>query len=155
MNLQLRRSNKFVASDKSKAFAAQFISDPAYAFAFETLSSQGIDFSGGSEGTIFWDLSGGSVPTLKGMKSNRVTNLGHEMFHGLDSNKGLLDDRKENGVTRREWQAVFRENNLREQLGQPLRTHYQTTFDENGIKTSTGPSMLNSSNKNVKPLWYQ
>ena len=129
--------------------------DPEYAGSFASLTKMGVDFSGGSGGTVSWDTSGGSLPTTNGMQTNGTTDLAHEMFHALDANRGLLDDRQESGVKRSEWQAVFRENNLRSEIGKPLRNFYQSTIDENGVKSGTGPSMLSPSNKNIKPAWYK
>lgn len=146
--------SKFDQSDTNKAYSNQMATDPAYAGSFETLTKLGTDFTGGSGGAVKWDFSGGLLSTVNGMRTNSTTDLAHEMFHALDSNRGLLDDRRESGVKRSEWQAVFRENNLRGQLGQPLRNFYQNTVDENGVKSGAGPSMLNSSNNNVKPSWY-
>lgn len=147
--------SQFNQSNTNKAYANQFTTDPAYTSSFESLTKMGIDFSGGSGGSVKLDFSGGLLSIVNGMQTNATTDLAHEMFHALDSNRGLLDDRKEGGVKRSEWQAVFRENNLRGQLSQPLRNFYQSTVDENGVKSGAGPSMLNTSNINVKPVWYK
>ena len=148
--------SQFNNSDKNKAYANQFATDPAAAGSFASLTKMGVDFSGGSGGAVKWDFSGGLLPTTNGMQINATTDLAHEMFHALDSNRGLLDSRDDfGGVKRSEWQAVFRENNLRSQLGVPLRNFYQTTIDENGVKSGAGPSMLNTSNMNIKPTWYK
>ncbi|WP_249030965.1 M91 family zinc metallopeptidase, partial [Flavobacterium columnare] len=148
-------ASEFNETDRYKGYANQLATDPSAKNSFDALTKMGIDMTGGSGGAVTWDPSGGSIPTTAGMKTNATIDLSHEMFHALDSNRGMLDDRRENGVKRDEYQAVFRENNLRGQLNLPLRTHYQTTFDINGMKTSYGPSMLNNSNQNVKPLWYK
>jgi hypothetical protein len=142
---------------KVKAYANAFATDPAYANSFQTLQSQGVDFTGGSGGAITWNKSGGVIPTTLGLKTNASIDLAHEMFHALDANRGLLDDRKENGVKRSEWQAVYRENNVRSQLGLPLRNSYISEQDgETGaILRGLPPSMLNSSNQNSKPSWYK
>ena len=46
------------------------------------------------------------------------------MFHGMDANHGLLDNRLYKGIKKDEWQAVYNENRLRKELGLPLRTYY-------------------------------
>jgi hypothetical protein len=40
--------------------------------------------------------------------------------------------RIQDGVMRNEWQAVYRENVLRVQIGQPLRTNYIKSIDPSG-----------------------
>ena len=147
--------SEFNHSDSKKAYANQFTTDPDAAVSFAALTKMGVDFSGGSGGAVTCDTSGGSLPTTNGMQTNATTDLAHEMFHALDSNRGMLDGRNEGGVKRSEWQAVFRENRLRSELGKPLRNFYQTTVDENGVKSGAGPSMLSPSNTNVKPSWYK
>lgn len=99
--------------------------------------NKGFDLSGGSGGTISWNSHGAVLATSIGGSVSKETDLAHEMFHALDANKGLLDDRSENGIKRSEWQAVYRENILREQLNRPLRTHYITKVSHpqnNGLK---------------------
>lgn len=79
------------------------------------------------------------------------------MAHGLDANQGLLDDRQEGHpeVDRGEWQAVYRENMMRMELGAPLRTHYLNEVDPSGnIKGGTGPYMLSPAGKPILPMWY-
>ena len=118
--------------------------------------NKGIDLSGGSGGTIFWNSYGAVLATLEGGQVSKETDLAHEMFHALDANRGLLDSRFENGIKRSEWQAVFRENILREQLGRPLRTHYRTNKDQDGnFVKGSGPFMLSDKNKPILPVWYK
>jgi len=67
------------------------------------------------------------VQTTSGPDTNTTTNLIHEMRHGYDANRGLLDDRRVDGQPRSEWQASFRENMVRSQLSNvSARTFYGT-----------------------------
>jgi hypothetical protein len=110
----------------------------------------------GSGGTITWNPSGATLPVVGGSGVNAITDLGHEMFHGLDANRGLLDDRKVNGIKRSEWQAVYRENNLRTQMGAPLRTFYNVIQDQYGnFIRGEMPFMLSPTLENIYPSWYK
>jgi len=144
-------SSQFNASNRYKAYANQIETDPLQS----TVKDMKLDIEGGSGGVIQWNTSGIPIQTSDGMKRDAVIDLAHEMFHALDANNGMLDDRRESGVKRSEWQATYRENILRGELGKPLRTNYRHSVDENGVKRGIEPSMLDSSNKNVKPVWYQ
>lgn len=144
-------SSQFNGSNRYKAYANQINTDPQQG----NVKDMGLDLDGGSGGVIQWNTSGTSIQTTDGMKRDAVIDLAHEMFHALDANNGMLDDRREFGVKRSEWQATYRENIFREELGKPLRTNYRHSIDENGRKRGIEPSMLNSSNVNVKPEWYQ
>ncbi|WP_370576681.1 M91 family zinc metallopeptidase [Myroides sp. WP-1] len=143
-------SSQFNESNRYKAYANQIETDPQQS----RVKDLGLDLDGGSGGVIQWNTSGIPIQTKDGMKRDAVIDLAHEMFHALDANNGMLDDRRESGVKRSEWQATYRENILRKELGKPLRTNYRHSIDENGIKRGIEPSMLDSSNKNVKPVWY-
>ena len=58
------------------------------------------------------------------------------------------------GLKKNEWQAVFNENLLRDQLNLPLRTHYTCGFDESGrFINGVGPEML-SNGQPIFPSWY-
>ena len=128
--------------------------DGAYAQALkETNPDFYSDVKPGSGGNIFWRPSGSPLPTTEGIKKSSVTDLGHELFHAEDALNGRLDNRKVNGVNKSEWQAVFKENLLREQLGLPLRTHYKKRVYENNVIEGAGPLMLINGN-NVRPFWY-
>ncbi len=60
---------------------------------------------GGAGGVINWNPSGGSVWILEGKKNDSAAaNLGHELFHGRDANRGLLDGRSYRGLKYDEWQ---------------------------------------------------
>ncbi|WP_255350297.1 M91 family zinc metallopeptidase [Flavobacterium sp. 316] len=151
-------SSEFRQSDTQKAYRNQIQTDPNQNLLFSALSSSGFNFNGGSGGTIYWNTSGSSLPTTSGMRTSSSTDLAHEMFHALDANRGTMDDRLEQGGKRNEWQAVYRENNLRTQLGLPQRTHYIIQSNlSTGSKIGTGPRMLTPAplNQNIKPTWYQ
>ncbi len=122
------------------------------------LQSGGQDFSGGSGGIINWNSSGSPLVTLSGTKTNGTTDLAHEMFHGLDANRGLLDGRLHNGLKRSEWQATYRENTLRTQLGLPIRSHYRASLNAgSGARTGLPPRMLSPAptNSPILPSWYK
>lgn len=143
------KRDEFDATDVGAAFNNQLLTDPS---ATGTQRAK----SGGSGGTIYWDPSGVEIPTTNGTQVNPAIDLAHEMFHALDANRGLLDDRLEQGIKRGEWQAVFRENTLRSQMGVPLRTHYVKSVDQSGnVLGGAGPRMITNSNTPILPSWYK
>lgn len=74
----------------------------------------------------------------------------------LDASWGMLDDRKQGGVTRSEWQAVYRENVLRGQINEPLRIHYIKDVDLNGNYVGgSGARMITPTNQPILPAWYK
>jgi RHS repeat-associated protein len=146
--------SSFKASNERNAYAKQNQENSAFALSYQAMQEAGIDINSGSGGTITWNSSGVSIPTTNGQQRNGITDLGHELFHGLDANRGLLDTREEQGVSRSEWQAVYRENIFRGQSNLPLRTHYKTYKDDVGYNRGIGPSMLNSSGSPIRPFWY-
>jgi len=149
--------SEFVASDPVKAYANQAMTDPAYATSYAALTSMGISLAGGSGGTIYWNPLGTTLFTTAGPQTNSTIDLAHEMFHGLDANRELLDSRTylDPRIDRSEWQAVYRENTLREQLGVPLRTHYITVKDPFGVVIGgAGPRMITPANTPILPIWY-
>lgn len=78
------------------------------------------------------------------------------MFRGLDANRGLSDNRIDQRIERSEWQAVYRENMLRSQLGNTLRTYYKKIVDGNGTFIGgSGTRMLTPSNQPILPNWYK
>jgi|GEM_PF-807949 len=105
--------DRFVPSDLSGA----------YAHALYDAGQGRPDFSG-SGGTIYWYPSGSPVSTLDGIRSDATTVLGHELFHGYDSNRGQLDNRLIGGLDRSEWRATYFENSLRSSFNLPLRDVY-------------------------------
>ncbi|MBW6479332.1 MAG: hypothetical protein K0B37_07875 [Bacteroidales bacterium] len=147
--------SEFSRDDTYKAYANQFQTDPSQTATYNMLSANGVNFAGGSGGTISWNPKGTTLPIVGGTGTNGTIDLAHEMFHGLDANRGLLDDRVQNGVKRSEWQAVYRENTLRGQLGVPLRTHYISVQNPSGVVTGgTGPRMITPANTPILPTWY-
>jgi RHS repeat-associated protein len=153
-SIQQGDESSFRASNERNAYAKQNQENPALALSYQAMQEAGIDINSGSGGTIAWYSSGVSLPTINGQQTNGTIDLAHELFHGLDANRGMLDNRKEQGVPRSEWQAVYRENSLRGQLNLPLRTHYATYKNNVGYNIGTGPSMLNSSGNSILPYWY-
>ncbi len=152
--------NEFVPDNIYAAYANQWKTDPNSAESYAALQKKGINFSGGSGGTIYWNPNGGtSVWEVGGKPVNRpYVFLAHEMFHGLDANRGLLDSRSHLHikVLRSEWQAVYRENILRQQMGLPLRTHYIDKRDQYGNSIGpAGPYMLTPSGDPILPDWYK
>lgn len=109
----VKGESQFSASDKPKAFADQLRTDPSLAVDLQLFNAVWTNLNGGSGGVISWNPSGAVLPTTSGGLTNSITDLAHEMFHGLDSNRGLLNSTVLNGVKRDEWQAVYRENVLR------------------------------------------
>ena len=151
----VKGDSKFAASDPIKAYANQLQTDPSQAGTLQALQNAGTNLTGGSGGTISWNPSGATLPTLNGSGVNGTTDLAHEMFHGLDANRGMLDSRMDQGIGRSEWQAVYRENVLRSQLGTQLRTHYIKEVDANGnFIGGHGTRMLTPANQPIRPSWY-
>ena len=141
----------FTPTNKYKAYANQYKANPEI---FNQLIEHGISFEGGSGGTVTWNYYGTSLPTTVGSSINGHMDLAHELSHAFDSNKGLLDNRIEQGVTRTEWQAVHKENIIRGQLGLPLRTHYEIIQNTKGeCIGGTGPRMLTDENKPLPLSW--
>lgn len=148
--------SQYNEKDVFKSHANQFQTDPANSSALQAIIGAGRSLTGGSGGTISWNTSGAELPTTNGGQINPITDLAHEMFHALDSNRGLLDDRRDNGVKRDEWQAVYRENILRGQLNEPLRTHYIKSVDSSGnFIGGTGVRMITPTNQPLLPTWYK
>ena len=147
--------SQFKSSNPIKAYANQTQTDHSKAISYQALQNAGVSLAGGAGGVIYWNPSGAVLPTLNGSGVNSITDLSHEMFHGLDANRGLLDERFYENIKRSEWQAVYRENILRSQLGLPLRTHYKILLDERGnFMRGTGPMMLTPANQPILPNWY-
>jgi len=101
---------------------------------------------------ITWNTSGGLVPVEGGMLRNGVTSLVHELCHGYDYMKNTYSI--ENGpgcygdIKICDWKAVFHENQIRQELGLPLRTHY----NKNKAQTKgTGSSVLHGKTPFLPP----
>ena len=141
----------FTPTDKYKAYANQYKANPEI---YNQLIEHGISFEGGSGGTVTWNYNGTSLPRTVGSRINGHMDLAHELSHAFDSNRGLLNNRIEQGVARTEWQAVHKENIIRGQLGLPLRTHYETIKNTKGeCIGGTGPRMLTDDNKPLPLSW--
>ncbi|HZV71385.1 MAG TPA: RHS repeat-associated core domain-containing protein [Saprospiraceae bacterium] len=144
-----KKVNEFVPDNLNAAYNNQLQTDPL-------ATDKTRAMAGGSGGTIYWNPSGDEIITTKGILRNSTSDLAHEMFHGLDSNRGLLDRRLHLGVERSEWQATYRENMLRDQLKAPLRTYYLKSTDPSGnILGGTGPRMITPASLPILPSWYK
>jgi len=82
---------------------------------------------GGSGGKVWWNSNGASLMTTAGLQTYATTDLSHELLgHGLDANRGTMNDTKVDGLSMNEWQATRRENVIRNQLPRtPLRSYYR------------------------------
>ena len=115
------------------------------------------DFQKNKKGGGVVTITGKSIklPTVKGMESTSVSIiLGHELANAYDHNYGMLDTDLLDGVKKSEYQAVYRENLIRQELRQPLRLYYKKT-EVNGFLKGCGPKMLDNNNQNIIPGWYK
>ena len=144
----VKGKNEFKA-DSPAAYAAQAFDD------FNLFMNTDPKYlSGGSGGTISWNPSGTSLPTLSGFRNDPSMVLAHEMGHGWDAKRGMLNPNTVDGYSKSEWQAVYIENQIRGELGLPLRTHYGSAMTGEGVKTNgIGPRMLDASNKPFIKHW--
>jgi RHS repeat-associated protein len=153
-NIENTTGKNDFTSDNQNAYATQLSIDPSIAG-----KATGV----GSGGTIKWNPNGepgGGVWIVGGKQQNNATiNLAHELFHGRDANRGLdFDKQYASGVdktlAKAEWQATYKENLFRQQLGQPLREYYRTAVDPSGNVLGGGaPRILDSKNNPIKPAW--
>ena len=135
-------NNEFRADNPIGAYAEQLRNDSEYTAQYN-IHKDTPRLSAGSGGRIVWNPRDGYLNTGgEELTLSPYTNLAHEMGHAYDANKGLLDKRKFNGLERLEWQAVYWENLIRQELNKPLRQTY-------GII-----SIINNG-KLVKPSWYK
>jgi hypothetical protein len=114
--------------------------------------------STGSGGTINFNPSKttSGFNTLGNTERPGYVGLAHEMFHGRDSNQGVLYPSNDyntysatnNGLNKSEWRAVYYENILRSQAGLPLRTSYGIEITPSGPQPMA-PNMLNSGNQPI------
>ena len=125
----------------------------------------------GSGGTIYWNplilYSGFNLDGT--MYRPPFIGLGHEMAHASDSNNGLLHagryaegeplsitnfnigvvyEYEYNGLLKSEWNAVYRENLIRQQAGISLRAYYFVDISS-GNPAPFGPRLLTSDNKPI------
>lgn len=139
-----------IKADRNKAYASQIKSDPQYSSLLEASDN----LEGGAGGIITWSYYGAKIPTTEGIMINSHMDLAHELSHALDSDRGLMDNRIEQGVSRLEWRAVRNENLIRGQLGLPLRTHYQIKTNSKGeCIGGAGPKMLTDDNQPLPLSW--
>jgi RHS repeat-associated protein len=110
--------------------------DKQYAIAYKANYNKDVPLTG-TGGTLYFDPDGnvGSVPVQGGGEEiNPVTNLAHEMFHAYEANYGMIsnDNVLGSGLGRHEYRAAFFENQIREGLGEKLRSDYRfETVDPN------------------------
>ncbi|UUV22658.1 M91 family zinc metallopeptidase [Paenimyroides aestuarii] len=111
----------------------------------------------GSGGIISWNQKDMLIPATTSDLTSKEIIFGHEMGHALDSNRGKLDRTLENGIKKSEWQAVYRENLIRSELGLPLRTHYgrEREAETGRYLGPAGSKMLGPNNEIIKPYWYE
>ena len=131
-------------SQRLGAYASQINTDPQYSHL------QAV--AGGAGGVIQWNPKGANVWTVGGQSNNPGVNLGHELFHARDANRGLMDGRLDQSLKRNEWQATFKENQMRQQMGLPLREYYRSQ-NNGGVITPLAPRMLNGANQPIRPAW--
>jgi hypothetical protein len=103
------------------------------------------------------DLSGSNIPTETGMQQSPFwLDLGHELSHGHDrsvrgtaaatSTKDGLVVFSGDILQKTEVYATYRENQMRNEAGLPLRTHYYS----NGTATrGTGPALIHSGGRST------
>jgi hypothetical protein len=79
-------------------------------------------------------------------------NLAHELLgHGIDADNGKYAEGEFQGLDKNEYQASHRENQIRSELGKPLRTFYGTHqyIDEEGNSIFEGIHPLIHGTKSV------
>lgn len=132
--------------------------------------SPGMEYSG-SDGFVMQTVS--ALNTLNGTDegskiinglhtsnntfSIRKAESGENRSHAYDVNYGKMDYRIHEGISRNDWMAVYRENLIRQQLKQPLRTHYSKKLEpdlrnELRVTGGSGTFMLNDG-KPYLPQW--
>lgn len=112
-------------------------------FSHGRMTSEDIPFQDiGAGGNIGWN------PKTKDLPPHIA--LAHEMFHALDSVRGILDMRFVDGANYEsafvsEYRAVYLENMARKAAGVELRTHYG--------QEQTGPGVLDENGEPRKMPW--
>jgi hypothetical protein len=141
----------FLYLKKTVVFANQLKTDPNLAPSLAATPASALQ--GGAGGTITWNPSGANVWVVGGSQDNNpTTNLMHELFHGRDANRGLLDNRLYNGLKQDEWQASYKENLVRQQMQLSIREYYRSQ-DNGGVITPLPPRLLDASNNPILPPW--
>ena len=91
------------------------------------------------------------LPVVGGTGVSPFTDLAHKMFHGYESNFGMLnnDDPQGTGLGRMEYRAAYFENQIRAALSpaQPLRTGY------NFLDATRTPQLANLLDASGKPIY--
>lgn len=143
-------TSTFTPSDGTRAYGMQHQETNS-----QTLQMMGDEWlSGGSGGNVKWNPTGSELLTVEGSQYSPATDLAHELFHGLDANRGLLNKDEVQGSSKSEWQAVYRENILRQQLGLPVRKSHKQRRNENGHLIINGPLMIDDNNQPIRPYWW-
>ena len=132
-------NSEFIETDRNKSYAVAL-----------TAAGQGAPKPGGSGGSIYWNSSGTEVSVVGGQGISSITDLAHEIFHGYESNFGMLnnDDPQGTGLARSEYRASYFENQIRSQLSptKPLRTTYNFL---NAAQIPTSANLLDPSGKPI------
>ena len=145
VSLNPKKSISFVAENEKKAYAEFYQSSPLYA-------NKNIDWSGSSGGTIYWNPAREYLGTTKGLMYSPATDLAHELAHGYDADRGLLNRTKINGLKKDEYQASYRENLIRNELGMPYRKYYGAL---NEYLQQIDVPVLDSNVEPILPLNYE
>lgn len=86
--------------------------------------------------TIYWNPEG--VQLFQTLEPNATTDLGHEFSHAYDMATGVkYTIGKHDNCPLNEWQAVYRENMIREELGAPYRRGYKVLLHNKKDGTTT------------------
>lgn len=110
--------NDFTPTGGVKPYANQLRTDPDYSAQYDYYKQNEQNIEGGGGGTIRWNPAGQNVNVIGGITDNNPTsNLFHELAHGVDANRELMDSREVGGLERGEWQASFHEDIIRSQMG--------------------------------------
>ena len=90
-------------------------------------------------GTIWWNSTGEKaypIPTEQGLLIDPTISLSHELIgHGIQANRGEISDKMWRGLKIREWEAMSTENQIRFELGKPLRNRYSIYGTEANYKS--------------------
>jgi RHS repeat-associated protein len=96
--------------------------------------------------TIYWNPQGEQL--FKSLEPNPTTDLGHEFSHAYDKATGAeYPTDNYDHCPRNEWQAVYRENMIRGEMGVPYRKGYRVfLYNKNdGTKKPYFTKMISSS----------
>ena len=152
-DIQKGEVSSFTPSNAFEAEGAFNIENAFQNGSIDELLNRGLCING-SGGTINWNPKGEILPTTAIYGKNQTTDLAHEMFHGLDANRGQYSETPVSNLSRNEWQACFRENNLRTELHIPLRTFYIPVYDTKGNFVGGSGTSLLRNGKSYIPFYY-